>query len=781
MEMIPACVSTSLHGRCGRHQGFQVGTSMFRHCLAGASVRPFRFPRGGSFWLTAVGCLLLTTAAQAEKGQGEWIDVPAPISSEVVNRVRIQTERAVAQGAQVLVFRFRGGESSDFGPCKDLADFLLDAKEPRRLEGREIVAYIDKPLNGHVMLPVLACQSIYMHGTATLGFDARALERTKLDDVTVRAYTQVTQSRQGRALAIPMKMLEPEFTVLQFEDGGRRLKLQSHRAPPPGLDPGELIKPDELNLQPKVFSEAGRPGIFTAKELDQVGFIARIIDSQQELAGHLEVALWSNPMAGVENPRAAVIIVKESLDRGTLDMLRRKVDRAIGADRVNCLILKLENANGGFAIAEHADSFAQYMIQEAQRNNVLTVAFIPESASGAALFLALACDQIVLGPEARLDGENLIMSAPNRPVEERDRQLVQQQLMELAKKKGYSPALARGLVDVGVEIVRATERPDPQRPQRKQARGVMFFVKGEVPPNWVVDERVPVKTAGRLLVIEAKRKGDAQRGQSDALEWGIARNVLSTKELKGVFEYYGITEGNARVMGADWLDRLVFFLRHEVTTVFLVIIGFTCLILELKSPGLTLPGITAAVCFLLVFWAHSWLAGEVNTLAVLLFLLGLVLIGVELFLLPGFGITGVSGIVMMLLGLTLVVIRQWPQSQAEYVTLGTQFSIFAASLIVAVLGAFMLGRYLPHIPFANRLMLQPPDELTADSAGSLGFALPPTLLGAFGTAVTPLSPAGKACFGEQYIDVTTEGGYVDAGSRVQVIEIEGLRVVVKTL
>src|SRR5262249_4665697 len=154
----------------------------------------------------------------------------------------------------------------------------------------------------------------------------------------------------------------------QFEDGGRRLKLQTNREAPLGLDPQELIKPDELNLQPKVFSEAGRPGIFTARELEQIGFITRVIDSQQEMAADLNVALWSNPLAGAENTRAAVIQVRDNLDPGTLDMLRRKVERAIRADKVNCLILRLDNVNGGPNVALRADDFAKFLIKEAQDN-----------------------------------------------------------------------------------------------------------------------------------------------------------------------------------------------------------------------------------------------------------------------------------------------------------------------------------------------------------------------------------------------------------------------------
>jgi hypothetical protein len=96
-----------------------------------------------------------------------------------------------------------------------------------------------------------------------------------------------------------------------------------------------------------------------------------------------------------------------------------------------------------------------------------------------------------------------------------------------------------------------------------------------------------------------------------------------------------------------------------------------------------------------------------------------------------------------------------------------------------------VARYLPQIPYANRLVLTPPDEQVEgedgdDPAANAGrLAVAPELLGAIGVAATELRPAGKARFGEQFIDVVAEGYYVQAGTRVQVIEIDGMRVVVK--
>src|SRR5205085_8875714 len=112
---------------------------------------------------------------------------------------------------------------------------------------------------------------------------------------------------------------------------------------------------------------------------------------------------------------------------------------------------------------------------------------------------------------------------------------------------------------------------------------------------------------------------------------------------QAVYEHYGLDPKNVSQAGNDWLDAIGDFLRNSYVSVFLVGIGILCLILELKMPGVSLPGVIAAVCFVLFFWAysqHSTIAG----LAILLFILGLVLIGVEIFLLPGFTAPGIVGI-----------------------------------------------------------------------------------------------------------------------------------------
>jgi membrane-bound ClpP family serine protease len=172
---------------------------------------------------------------------------------------------------------------------------------------------------------------------------------------------------------------------------------------------------------------------------------------------------------------------------------------------------------------------------------------------------------------------------------------------------------------------------------------------------------------------------------------------------------------------------------------------------------------------------------EFTLLAVLLFVLGLVLLAIEIFLLPGFGITGISGIALIVASLVLVILEQMPSTSQEWLNVGGALVTVSVGLIGGMAAALVIAQFLPHIPYANKLMLEPPEEpqhvaeLPLTQEGLEVAAL----MGARGVAVTTLRPAGKAQFGEQFLDVIAEGDYLEAGARVQVTQIEGNRIVVK--
>src|SRR5262249_41064023 len=150
------------------------------------------------------------------------------------------------------------------------------------------------------------------------------------------------------------------------------------------------------------------------------------------------------------------------------------------------------------------------------------------------------------------------------------------------------------------------------------------------------------------------------------------------------------------------------FFQSPVVRLLLVMIGIIGLILEMKMPGLGLPGVVAAVCFVLFFWANSQAHGQFAVLAILLFVLGLILIGMEVFLMPGMAVFGISVGGRVVFRLVPVTRDRAPTPTRGWWERGGTLLAYALIRIAAIAAAIMIPRSLPQIPYANRLVLVPP-------------------------------------------------------------------------
>ncbi len=407
--------------------------------------------------------------------------------------------------------------------------------------------------------------------------------------------------------------------------------------------------------------------------------------------------------------------------------------------------------------------------QQSPEDGLFIVGFIPAKAPDTGTIVALGCSEIVMSkrkdaagedePESEIgDFDAVIAHGPNANT------ALEQSLLALVKDY-YSPLLAEGMVNRDLDIIQVRKKTDAS--VRKLMTQADFDAN---PNNWIKESNV--KEKGELLKLNATR----------AVELGLARFAVDSKDISAVYEKYGIDPAKVKEATPGWLDRFAAFLQLPTVTVLLVVIGFTGLILELKVPGTTVPGIIAALCFILLFWAHTRFSGQVAILAGLIFLLGLILILMEVFVIPGFGATGVLGILFMLAGLGLATFEKIPQTGAEWGEFGLKVFQYLVGMMVSAALSLLLAKFLPRIPYANRMVLAPPsDSSEGERPESFvpGAAQASKLLGAVGIAVTVLRPAGSVRFGDQYVDVVTDGMYVQAGARVRVIEVEGNRIVVK--
>jgi len=174
-------------------------------------------------------------------------------------------------------------------------------------------------------------------------------------------------------------------------------------------------------------------------------------------------------------------------------------------------------------------------------------------------------------------------------------------------------------------------------------------------------------------------------------------------------------------------------------------------------------------------------------LEVILFLAGIVFLAMELFVIPGFGVSGITGLLLILASLIMASqdFGHWNTAR-QLPSLTTTLAVIFGSGIVAIGTIAVLSRYMPSMPVLNRLVLQPPrtddedveDQITKDSPLQPNDRFP-VAVGDWGVADSPLRPAGKAKFGNDYVDVVSEGVFVDNGERVRVINISGNRIMVR--
>jgi hypothetical protein len=368
--------------------------------------------------------------------------------------------------------------------------------------------------------------------------------------------------------------------------------------------------------------------------------------------------------------------------------------------------------------------------------------------------IAVACDQIVAGPDASLGGSG----DSNIPKDEVP--VVAQAVREIAAKKHIAWSIPVAMIDPNLKIYRYAQRD----------RGVEEYASPDeiaTRPDaaaWTQGELVWPGGGPWLL--------SGQRAEKYGFVWHTVDNFNEFKRLYNL-------ENDVALVEPGWADFLISALSSPSMLGILLFLGLAGVIAELYSPGLGIGGFVAIVAFMLYFWILH-LHGTAGWLVVLLFLAGVCCLLLEIFVLPGFAIFGLGGGLMIIASLVLASQTtflprndyQWEQMKTTLVSLG-------GAVIGAFIAAIAFRRFLPHAPVFNRVFLQPPsgeERLNLASRESLvDFA---HLVGRSGTTTTPLMPSGKARFGDELLDVIADGEAIDRGEAVVVVEVRGNRVLV---
>ena len=691
---------------------------------------------------TTVLILLLGSVAVARGDAGVMIDVPDPITAEasraVLTRLRQLASRPAGDDQRpTAVLRFAATSEEGGGDFEDALRLARGLRDPE-LRGVRTVAWLAGEVRGHAVLVVLACGSIYGQTAARLGPPGRGTDQ---DATIAAAYRAIAQSAATVPPGLVEAWIEPEAEVSRVADLSGDVSVLAGAGLDAARQAGEVANETVLHDGSGEFS----PTIAT---LRSVGAALGTAEDEQQLADRLDLPSL-RPLVAAEQPAAGVRVAVTGPIRG--DRVRRWIANLTGStggqEPVNRWMIQIDSAGGSI---DHAIALSELLARPPE-SIAASVGFVPRQAAGDAALVAIACERLTMAPDATLGGPGAQALSP--AAFEQRRAAIER----IAEQTGRPAALLLGMLQPSRAVHRYEDRTTGRIEYRLEDPGAARAEDGD----WVRGPRIDfAEGIGGNLAVEL---GLADAVVADATE--AARSI-------------GLTE-----VPADLNDRpLVRFVerigRNGGLAVLVLLIGFSMVSTEASAPGLGIPGLVAMLCFAFFVWS-KFLAGTAEWAEAIAFGLGLVFIGIEIFVVPGFGVFGIAGLALTVIGVvlmsqTFVIPRN--SYQLTELTKGVWTAI--GGLTGVAVGLLLMRRYFPAVASASGLAMGVPDP-TSDMREHIAHF--DHLSGKTGVTTSPLRPAGKARFGDQLVAVVSDGRSVDSGDAVRVVSVLGNRIVVVPL
>ena len=414
--------------------------------------------------------------------------------------------------------------------------------------------------------------------------------------------------------------------------------------------------------------------------------------------------------------------------REALDEARRE-----GAD----MLLVHLNTYGGSVV--HADSIRTALM----RFHGPVVAYVDNNAASAGALIALACDSVYMRSGSSMGAATVVNGTDGAAMPD--------------KYQSYMRAMMRATAE--------------RHGKTADEDSVMKWRRDPVIAEAMVDPRVEVAgliDSTRVLTFTAE----------EAVKWGYADGKADSVE--DVLSALGYRSGGYSIIEYQptWMDHLIGFLTNPAVQAFLIMVIVGGIYMEMHSPGVGFPS-AAAIIAACLYFLPIYITGIASSWIILLFVAGFILVVLEMFVVPGFGITGISGIVCVSLALVFGLIENYTFSitYASVSSLWLSLGIFFAGLILAVAAIWYLtsSRGPKWVRRHTDLMTE-----LRSSDGFIGVDMQPVrYVGHEGVAVTDMRPAGKVDIRGERLDAVAVTGFIHAGTRVRVTKYENAQIYVK--
>lgn len=433
-----------------------------------------------------------------------------------------------------------------------------------------------------------------------------------------------------------------------------------------------------------------------------------------------------------------VIPVKGMIEPALVYVMRRGVQEA---ERQNAAAVILEMDTLGGRLDAATD-----IVRLMQSVRVPTYTFVEKNAISAGAIIALSTKKIYMAPGSVIGDAMPIMMTPTGGAQE---------MPEAIEEKTVSAVSA---------LIRAAAQESGHDPQLAEA-----MVRREI--EYKIGDEV-ISKEGQLLTltnVEAER----EVGEAGERRHLISEGTLA--DIPALLDTVGLTNSKIITLEVTSVERLARMIAAASSL--LLMAGLLGIYIEFKTPGFGLPGILGIAAIALFFWGHH-IAGLAGMENVALFLLGLIFIGIEVFVLPGHAIPGVVGITLVLYSLLSAMVERVPGSawKLEMDMIQMPLLKLAAGIVLAAIAGAFVVRSLPRSRAGHWLVL---DRATTVNEGYTGATAETSFLGQRGTTATQLRPSGGALFGDKRVDVITSGEFIDANTPIRVTSVSGNRIVVE--
>jgi len=408
--------------------------------------------------------------------------------------------------------------------------------------------------------------------------------------------------------------------------------------------------------------------------------------------------------------------VTGEIELGLAPYIQRAVKEAaeVGAA---ALILDIDTPGGRVDAAE--------IISDALTDSEVPVySLVNRRAYSAGALIALSTSRIYMRP-ASVIGAATPVDGTGTKAPEKIVSAMRSQMRALAESNGLEPEVAAAMVDEDIEI------------------------------DGVVE-------SGKLLTLTTE----------EAVEIGYAEAI---EDLDALLVELGHEGATVVTLELNWAERLVRFFSSSLVSPFLLSLGFLGLLIEIRTPTFGLAG-TMGLISLGLFFGSNMIVGLAGLEDVLIVGAGLVLLGIEAFVVPGFGIFGVAGVVAILTGLYMSLLGNIP-TMPDFTRAAW---VLTSSTLLLIGSAWALIRTLP----SSSRLAESGIFLPAKTTSAIGYEsaeVRSDLVGKYGTAITDLRPAGTALIGDERIDVVSESEWISAGTPVKVLSAEGYRHIVRSI